>query len=374
MASFAKWRGERMNDITRAADPHDGFEFEGNWREYLPIAASNLLLMLVTLGFYRFWATARERRYLWSRTRLLGEPLEWAGSGKEMFVGFLVAMLFFIPLVLFLNFGMQALILRGHVAAGVLGGFAAMLALFYLLGVAKFRAVRYRLSRSYWRGIRGGSDDPGWNYGAQTLGRSGLAMFTIGLLVPWTMATLWRLRWGAMSFGPYGFGVGDGPATKGLKRRWMIMYVAPFLMVIPLGFLGLMATTLGDDGAVPPPDAGMSIWHWIVVAMILAIYVLPIAYFAAFYRKMVGEMTLGGLRFDFTARTIDWIKLLLGHIALVVVTLGFGLMFIGYRNWAFFARHLQVGGEIDLAAMTQSPTALQTDAEGLADAFDIGAI
>ena len=33
--------------------------FTGNWREYLPIAASNVLLTIVKLGIYRFWAAAR---------------------------------------------------------------------------------------------------------------------------------------------------------------------------------------------------------------------------------------------------------------------------------------------------------------------------
>ena len=37
--------------------------------------------------------------------------------------------------------------------------------------VAAFRALRYRLSRTWWRGIRGGSDEPGWNYGGEYLGR-----------------------------------------------------------------------------------------------------------------------------------------------------------------------------------------------------------
>lgn len=359
-------------DTPRLQAPEPGFAFEGEWREFLPIAATNLLLTLVTLGFYRFWATARERRYLWSRTRFHGEPLEWAGTGKEMLIGFLVAMLLFLPLVLFLNFGMQALILRGEPLLATLGGLVSLAALFYLIGVARFRAIRYRLSRTYWRGIRGGSDEPGWSYGAQHLARSAAAFFTAGLLVPWAMTTLWRARWGAMSFGPHPIGVGDGPATKGLKRRWFIIYLAPFLLIIPLGLIGLAAGMSGQGA--PEPTDGFSVWQGVILVMVLAIYVLPIAYFAAFYRKVVGEMSLGGLRFDFTARTMDWVKLILGHIGLVIVTLGFGIMFIGYRNWSFFARHLQVAGELDPATLSQSTTALQTDAEGLADAFDVGAI
>jgi len=40
-------------------------------------------------------------------------------------------------------------------------------ALIYLGGFARFRATRYRLSRSWWHGIRGGTDDPGWNCGGE---------------------------------------------------------------------------------------------------------------------------------------------------------------------------------------------------------------
>ena len=105
-----------------------------------------------------------------------------------------------------------------------------------------------------------------------------------------------------------------------------------------------------------------------------ALLVLSIAYFAAFYRKVVGEMSLGGLSFAFNARTIDWLKLVFGHLGLVVVTLGLGLVFIGYRNWAFFVRHMSVAGDLNTADLAQSTTPLRSDAEGLADAFDIGAI
>jgi uncharacterized membrane protein YjgN (DUF898 family) len=66
------------------ASPVEGgtaFRFTGTWTEYLPIALTNLALTIVTLGIYRFWATARTRRYLWSRTRFADDTLEWTGTG-----------------------------------------------------------------------------------------------------------------------------------------------------------------------------------------------------------------------------------------------------------------------------------------------------
>jgi uncharacterized membrane protein YjgN (DUF898 family) len=356
-------------------DGHDddsGFIFHGNWREFLPIAATNLLLTLVTLGFYRFWATARERRYLWSRTQFIDERLEWTGTGREMFIGFLIALAIFVPLILFLQFGVQALIFRGMGGVAALGGLLAFAAILYLTGVAYFRALRYRLARTLWRGIRGGSNGSGYGFGFSYLWCSFLNVISIGLVVPWSMTTLWRERWEAMSFGPLTFEVGDGPATTGLYRFWLLAYL---VIIVGLFVLFSMISTIATgNGDAPDPRDFVLI---AIASMVIFYLVVPtafLAYYAAFYRRMVGEMRLGGLDFDFRATTGDWLKLILGHIGLVIVTLGLGYVFIGYRNWSFFVRHMSVGGTIDASLLTQSVTQEGNDAEGLADAFDIGAI
>ena len=66
--------------------------------------------------------------------------------------------------------------------------------------------------------------------------------------------------------------------------------------------------------------------------------------------------------------------LLLGNVALAIVTLGFGLAYWGYRNWAFMVRHMHLYGEINVSELSQSTTHAPAEAEGFADAFDIGAI
>lgn len=136
-----------MNEMThdaldRADDPASAFTFTGNWREFASIAFTNLLLTIVTLGIYRFWAKARERRYLWSRTRFIDDRLEWTGTGLEMFIGFLIVMAALVPVLLIFQFGVQALILRGEFGLGFLIGGALYAGLFFLFGVAVFRALR----------------------------------------------------------------------------------------------------------------------------------------------------------------------------------------------------------------------------------------
>ena len=343
--------------------------FTGNWREYLPIAASNVLLIIVTLGIYRFWAAARQRRYLWSRTEVIGDRLEWSGTGKEMFIGFLIVTLVLLPFFLFFQFLLPALVARGKVEAA--GGVFLLfyVAILYLSGVAGFRALRYRLSRTWWRGIRGGSDEPGWNYGGEYLGRIALAGITMWIAWPWMATALFRSRWNEMSFGSLPFR--STLDAEGLKRRWAAIYLIPLALLI-LGTIAAATIGLGSGGGERASFSAVVLG--LVIAVYLAIPLLTLHWYAKYYRKAAETMSLGELEFGFDATTWQWLKLFLGNIALAVVTLGFGLAYWGYRNWAFMVRHMHLYGEINVTALGQSTTRAPTEAEGFADAFDMGAI
>ena len=358
-----------------AADEVRAIRFTGNWREYLPIAATNVALMIVTLGVYRFWATARTRRYLWSRTHVIDDSLEWTGTGKEMFLGFLIVVAFLLPFFLFIQFLFPALVARGmeQAAFGVVTLF--YIALIYLGGVARFRALRYRLSRSWWHGIRGGSNDPGWNYGGEYLGRHALSFMTLFIMFPWAVTRLWNSRWNAMSFGPLQFRA--RLTAEGLKARWAALYAIAFggIAAIVLTFMLAAATSSGGQG----PDARLAVtMGGALIGIVLVFYIaIPLAtlhWYAKFFRKAAEATSLGELEFGFDATTWDWLKLFLGNIALAIFTLGFGLAFWGYRNWSFMIRHAHLYGTIDLAGLTRSTVAAPAEAEGWADAFDVGAI
>lgn len=354
-----------------AAGDERAIRFTGNWREYLPIAATNVALIIVTLGIYRFWATARQRRYLWSRTHVVDDGLEWTGTGKEMFFGFLMVVAFILPFFLFIQFLFPALVARGKEAAA--GGlmFLFYIAFFYLAGVARFRALRYRLSRTWWHGIRGGSDNPGWNYGGEYLGRQALSAMTMFIMFPWAATRLWNSRWQAMSFGPLTFKA-DLDA-KGLKGRWALIYIAPVGMVLVGMAIGLMAA-LGAVGDEPPPVGFQTFFIALLVLFYVAIPLATLHWFAKFYRNAAAATSLGEIEFGFDATTWDWLKLFLGNLGLAIITLGFGLAFWGYRNWAFMVRHMHLYGVVNLDTLTRSTVAAPREAEGWADAFDVGAI
>lgn len=393
--------------------------FEGSWREFLPIALTNFALTFVTLGFYRFWATTRERQYFWSRTRFIDDNFEWTGRGMELFIGFIIVLALFGLPFLALNLFFQALLMQGRgVLAGVLFG-AIYIFWFYLAGLALFRALRYRLSRTYWHGIHGGTDDNGWRYGWSFIWKNVVAYLCIALLFPWSMSALWKERWEAMSFGPHRFE--SMPYWGSLMPRYLLAYFAPigiFILMLVLLVPAIMATAGTNPGNMPP--VGLMIG--VVIVVILGFYVLlPLAalvFYAAYMREMINTMRLSTLEFSFTARTRDWIRLFLGNVGLyaiagliaaiplaafglfsqfaevqpgqspfnthpatfiafvVILAIPFGLVapFVRYRGWSFYVRHLEAGGEINLSALTQSATRDLKQGEGLLDAFDMGAM
>ena len=396
------------------------FAFEGRLAEFVPIALTNIVLTFATLGIYRFWATTRERAWFWSRTRFIDAPLEWTGKGIELFIGFVIAaVLFGLPFLVF-NLLLQGLILQGQPLIAGLLIFGLYVLLLFLAGIAIFRGLRYRLSRTSWRGIHGGSDDNGVAYGGAYLAKTAVGFLAAGLLIPWSMTALWRDRWSRMSFGPHMFE--SQPTWTKLMGRYLIAYLAPVVILIGLVIamipLLMVAGTQVQPGSPPPPGIIIAI----IAVVMLGFYIIwplaALAYYSAYTREVIGTLRLSTLEFAFTARTKHWIALFLGNagiwaIAFLIAAIPIGALglfdnfvpsapgdnplrdnpvayltlilalivpfaivgpFIRYRNWRFFIRYMEAGGEIDIASLTQSKTAGMTQGEGLLDAFDMGAI
>jgi uncharacterized membrane protein YjgN (DUF898 family) len=373
------------------------FEWQGNWKAFLPIALTNGLLTIVTLGIYRFWATARERQYFWANTRFIDDQLEWTGNGKEVFIGFLV---FFVALTL-VSF-----------SAIFLGPWILLLipVYFWLLGVAKFRSIRYRLSRTQWHGIRGGSEDNGFRFGLTYIWRT-IVGSIVPFMVPWMMTNLWNKRWNKMSFGPHAFK--SNAQWNNVIGAYIFASFAPIFLFVPSALLaGFVFSAIGENGNA----LGGAIALLVSGAVFASIFVFPIIYYAAFFREAVSKLELHTLYFEFSAKTLDWVKLYAGHVGIWLVSAIPGVLalasldasaglspeilnqgeefpfalalvavlfavpiiltmpFIRYRNWRFFIMNMEASGEVNLEALTQSTTRDNARGEGLLDALDVGAL
>lgn len=127
-------------------------KFFGSGRTLFGMWIVNVLLTLVTLGVYYFWAKVKVRSYLLSQTEFEGDRFAYHGTGNELLVGGLrVVILFGVPFLI-LSYG-PGLVGAGGVTLGV----SSLLASFIILAVPAFAtvwALRYRLGRTSWRGIR----------------------------------------------------------------------------------------------------------------------------------------------------------------------------------------------------------------------------
>ncbi|MBT8112324.1 MAG: DUF898 domain-containing protein, partial [Gammaproteobacteria bacterium] len=77
--------------------------FAGSGFEYFKIWIVNILLTIVTLGLYYPWAKVRNRRYFAANSNLEGRNFEYHATGKQLFIGYLIAMAIFIVFVIIQN-------------------------------------------------------------------------------------------------------------------------------------------------------------------------------------------------------------------------------------------------------------------------------
>src|ERR1044071_10297901 len=75
-------------------------DFTGYRNGFLQLGARGAGLELVTLGFYRFWLVTDIRRHLWSNTVIDGDAAEYTGRGRELLIGFLIALAILMPIYL----------------------------------------------------------------------------------------------------------------------------------------------------------------------------------------------------------------------------------------------------------------------------------
>ena len=123
---------------------------------FLGLSLLNGVLRILTLGVYHFWGKTEVRQRIWSAVRIDGEPLDYRGTGGELFRGFLIVFfLILLPLAL-ARFVVAAALRADGRRPRRLRARCFWIVVFSLSGFGIHRARRYRLSRTRWRGIRAG--------------------------------------------------------------------------------------------------------------------------------------------------------------------------------------------------------------------------
>ena len=214
---------------TETATPAAFTGVRGDFRRLITRGA---LLELITLGFYRFWLTTDMRRHLWSHTSVGGDAPEYTGTPKELLIGFLFAVAILAPVYLaYFLIGLEAELYQAFASIPLMFFFY----LFYQF--AMYRARRYRLSRTIWRGVRFWMKGSGTAYASRAGLWGLLVVFTLGLALPWYHAALERYKMRNSFYGDLA-GRFDGTGWALFKQVWWLWPVAAvvFVVVSILGF------------------------------------------------------------------------------------------------------------------------------------------
>lgn len=405
-------------------NPHANEErLELSWRQpkgLWNLSVVNFVLRLITLGIYHFWAKTEVRKRLWSAIRINGEPLTYTGRGLELFVGFLVVVgVVLVPTTLLIVGVMFAYGPESPVYFTVV--FALYAVFFYLIGMAIYRAMRYRLARTRWRGIRGTLDGSPTAYAWTYFWTGLLVPLTAGWITPWRSVKLQEMMTNNIRFGDRSmrFTAEPGPLYAPFALLWVGGIILYFAFI---GMFVAIATTKAKSG-VPnaPPTAGEI--GLIVVATI--IFLLLFMLIGAWYQARLmnhfannTHFTNATFRGNATAGGLIWLNIsnllilaagavlvcaivalvalpfvgldvqdltrvesmaalqVIGSLVPLVILLSFGLLMpiVQARSLRYIIEHLAIDGTAPLADIIQASGADVKFGEGLAEAFDVDAI
>jgi uncharacterized membrane protein YjgN (DUF898 family) len=208
--------------------------FIGRAGDYWRLMIRGAVLQAITLGIYRFWLFTDMRRFLWAATRIAGETPEYTGTASELLIGFLVAIGILIPI--------YALFFIGSLELGLLSQLSPVIAFIVLAcfgEYAAYRARRYRLTRTVFRGLRFHQTGSAVRYAVRALLWWFPVALTLGLAGPFAMANLERYKMRNTFYGDLGGGFA-GSGARLFGRGFLIW----LLMVSPLvaGVVAAVAT------------------------------------------------------------------------------------------------------------------------------------
>ncbi|MDQ3289857.1 MAG: YjgN family protein [Bacteroidota bacterium] len=199
------------------------FNFHGKASNYFEIQVANWVLTAITLGFYYPWAKANKLRYLYQKTEFAGSRFTFHGTGKEMFKGYLKAIaIFMVFYAIVIGISLSGNPYLVPVGIGVI-----YLGLALLIPLALHGSMRYRASRSSWRGIHFGYRGTLKRlYGVYFLNLF-LTLISFGLYTPWLVTNLRKEIIGNLRFGNAQF------SFEGSASEFFMILLKGYLLTIP---------------------------------------------------------------------------------------------------------------------------------------------
>jgi len=230
----------------QTASKAGGIEFHGERKPLAWLVIKNMLLTIVTFSIYRFWARTNIRKYYWGNTVLLGDRLEYTGRGGELFIGFLIVMVILVPVSIVYNL-LEVFLLTRYPDVGLVVTIVYVVGFIWLINFAFFRARRYRLTRTAWRGIHAGQTGSGAKYATHAVLWGLASIVTLGVSVPWGHVALQRYEITNALFGKTAFGYA-GQAREVFRLWWPVLALLGMALLYG-GVLFFLKESIGPSWA-----------------------------------------------------------------------------------------------------------------------------
>jgi len=320
-----------MEIISKNPLTNPSIKYVGKGVEFAIIYFKNIILTILTLGLYYPWAKVEILKYHYQSTALDNSRLSFNATGKEVFRGFIKVYGILILLYGFLFYALQTQ--NEMLAFSAIGIFYLFLLL--VIPFAIHGAVRYRSSRSSWRGIHfkylGNRAEFFWLYIKGIL----LTLITIGIYGAWFQVDIRKYIFSHLRFGNLSFDF------------------------------------RGDGGGL----------FWINLKMILLMYP-TLGIYSFWYYKNLWQFYAENTTITQDGKTINFkLKVEAGHVfelvvvnfLLILFTLGLATPWVAVRTLKFFFRFLEIDGEFDADTIQQAEYDDYDDAAGddALDFFDI---
>lgn len=345
----------------------------------LKLTFVNFLLSIVTFTIYRFWAKTNVRQHIWSCVHINGEPLEYTGKGIELFMGALYVFLFMVlPIVLAgaaigLIYGPESPLL-------IVLQMLVLIAVYVFWGFAVYKARKYQLSRTQWRGIRGTLSGSAMTYSLLYFGSLMAKSMSFGWATPVMNTVLQEQITNDMRFGDAAFKFKGraGPLYPTYTACWFLTLLAIIVAIVAIGGTVEFEKYFGGEGSTNNPEsyavlAGFAILGFLLLTALI-VPMLWSLYIAKELRTFANYTRFDGAQFklDASAGSVIWLAVV--NILILIFTLGIGWPYINQRTVKFVIDRLSLEGLIDVDRIRQSQVPIDKRGEGLADAFDVGGL
>jgi uncharacterized membrane protein YjgN (DUF898 family) len=329
--------------------------FVGDRGDYWRLMIRGGVLQAITLGIYRFWLFTDMRRFLWASTEVEGETLEYTGTAVELLIGFLMAIGILVPI--------YALLFVASLELGILSILSGVLAFVVLAGFgqyAVYRARRYRLTRTVFRGLRFHQGGSAVRYAVRAMLWWIPIGMTLGLASPWATANLERYKMRNTFYGKLGGSfAGSGGRLFGRTILVWFLVVSPLVVALVAAVTTIDWVTVADAlededtlnlivalGIDEPLTRGLGLLIPGVMWAVIAGAILYPAYQAIMMRWWLGGLRLGGTAFASDLRMRGYYGAYLRYLLYVAL---FSMAFSIVAGAIAGLGYMALNGEIDFA-------------------------